>query len=196
MLASLAGYGVRKYMATAREAEALATASAARPYPGPGPTPDFAGGAVDLSSVMGRARKLANAWQAEAALLGIEATLHGGRIQTSEGASAKLIFGPSPFAAAPTRGGQFVVTYDEHGIIGAPASGSPSKPLPEPMCAPERVLSRLTDLGDGPLSLRYALDASQRPMWLVSPSGSPERLRMFDPQDCQLHGIVARRDKR
>jgi hypothetical protein len=193
MLASLATYGVRKYIAEARQAEALAAASADRRYPGPLPNPNFTGTAIDLSSVMGRARKLANAWQPEAALLGIEATLRDGKIQTGEGAQAKLTFGPSPFEASPTRGGLFVVVYDQRGISGAPATGTPSKALPEPMCAPERVLSRLTDLGDGPLSLRYALDASLRPMWLVSPSGDPERQRLFDPQDCQKHGIVAGR---
>jgi hypothetical protein len=190
MLASLAIYGVRKYIADAKEAEALAAASATRPSAATG-FADLTGEVADLSSVMGRARKLASAWQPEASLLGVEATLRDRKIQTSEGAQAKLTFGPSPFAASPTSGGMYVVVYDQSGLHGAPATGSPSKALPEPMCAPERVLARITDLGDGPLFLRYGLDASQRPMWLVSPVASPERERLFDPQDCQLHGIVA-----
>lgn len=191
MVASLAIYGVRKYIADAKEAEALAAASAARSYPAASGLAELTGEVADLSSVMGRARKLANAWQAEASLLGVEATLRDRKIQTAEGAQARLTFGPSPFAASPTGGGMYVVVYDQSGLHGAPATGSPSKALPEPMCAPERVLARVTDLGEGPLVLRYGLDASQRPMWLVSPVASPERERLFDPQDCQLHGIVA-----
>ncbi|MES1187917.1 MAG: hypothetical protein ABUL60_29130 [Myxococcales bacterium] len=195
MVVALVSYGVRRYIADAKQAEALAAASAAPRSASPSLHPDLTGEVADLSSVMGRARKLANGWQPEASLLGIEATLRDGKLRTSEGGRATLTFGPSPFAAAPTTGGLFVVVYDEGGLRGAPATGSPSKALPEPMCAPERVLSRITDLGDGPLLLRYALDASQRPMWLVSPTGAPERQRLFDPQDCQLHGIVAGRNQ-
>ena len=41
--------------------------------PAPVALPEMGGKSVDLSTVMGRARGLANAWQPEAALLGIEA---------------------------------------------------------------------------------------------------------------------------
>lgn len=148
------------------------------------------GEAVDLSTVMGRARKLADQWQREATLLGIEATVHRGKIQTQDGARARLVFGPSRFAVAPTKVGVFVVAYDQTGLSGAPAAGPLGKPLPEPMCAPEHALAQLKQLGEGPFSLRYALDASQRPMWLVNPSAAPEQQRLLDPQDCQPHGLV------
>jgi len=42
---------------------------------------------------MGRARKLANAWQPEAGLLGIEATLLDGKIPTQAGGTAKIVLG-------------------------------------------------------------------------------------------------------
>lgn len=205
VVAALAIYGVSRYVAKApAEPPVVATASssAASPAPvaprlGPAAPPPLTGGAVDLSTVMGRARKLANAWQPEAALLGIEAVLAKGQIQTQDGASAKLTFGPSPFAADPARSGLFVVVYDKSGISGAPVPGKAGKTLPEPMCAPERVLTRFADLGQGALTLRYAFDADQRPMWLVTsdtqPNDSPQ---LFDPQDCRLRGVPARRKLR
>lgn len=200
MAATLAIYGVRRYIADARQAEAAAAASVGAPSSVAEPVgvSPYAldGTAVDLSTVMGRARKLADAWQREAALLGIEATLSSGKIQTGAGGTAKLTFGPSPFAAPPSRSGLFVVIYDKSGISGAPTSGSPGKALPEPMCAPEHVLPLLRELGDGPFSLRYAFDASQRPMWLASPTASPEQVRLVDPQDCRVRGLVAPRKQR
>jgi hypothetical protein len=55
------------------------------------------------------------------------------------------------------------------------------------------VLARLTDLGEGPMTLRYAEDASDRPMWLINPQAEPKQLRLFDPQNCQLRGLLAPR---
>lgn len=193
MAVSLGVAGVGRYLGPRvlddREAQASAAPNVAVPS-------NFTGEALDLSTVMGRARKLADHWQPEAALLGIEATLHHGKLQTQEGAQAKLTFGPSRFAPSPTAKGLFVVVYDQSGLRGAPAAGSPSRALPEPMCAPEHALAQVRALGEGPFSLRYALDASQRPMWLVSSSASPEQQRLLDPQDCQPHGLVVGRGKR
>jgi type IV pilus assembly protein PilA len=159
----------------------------------PGIVPPLTGDAVDLSTVMGRARKLANAWQPEAALLGIEATLVDGKIQAQDGASAKLTFGPSAFDTTKARSGLFVVVYDRTGINGAPAAGKAGKILPEPMCAPERVLARLTTGGEGPTTLRYGLDSAQRPMWMANSLAHPKELRLFDPQDCSVRGFVGPR---
>ncbi len=201
--AALLVYGVREYVAKVDGAPAASVVSpaplapaAVAPASSPAVASALTGAAVDLSTVMGRARKLANAWQADAALLGIEATLADGKIQTQDGASAKLTFGPSRFDP-DARSGLFVVVYDKSGINGAPAPGKAGAVLPEPMCAPEGVLTRSADLGAGKIVLRYALDAAQRPMWLATdaaqPSGSP---RLFDPQDCHLRGVPARRKLR
>ena len=161
------------------------------------PIPELDGSAMDLSTVMGRARKLANAWQPDAALLGVEANLVGGKIQTQDGATAKVTFGPSPFAGADTHPGLFVVIYDKSGITGAPAKGTPGKVLPEPMCAPEGVLPRLDDnLKGSPITLRYGLDGSQRPAWLVSLPGDPKPLRAYAPDDCSPRGTFVARPKR
>jgi hypothetical protein len=157
--------------------------------------PPLTGDAVDLSTVMGRARKLANAWQPEASLLGVEATLVDGKIQAQDGASAKVTFGPSAFDSSKKRSGLFVVVYDKTGINGAPAAGTPSTVLPEPMCAPERVLSRLTTGGEGPTTLRYGLDSAQRPMWMANSQAHPKDLRLFDPQDCSVRGLVGPRKR-
>jgi hypothetical protein len=165
--------------------------------PPPVPIPALDGASVDLSTVMGRARKLANAWQPEAALLGVEASLVGGKIQTQDGGSAKVTFGPSPFGTDQARSGLFVVTYDKSGINGAPTKGTPGKVLPEPMCAPEGVLPRLDDqLKGSPITLRYGLDGSQRPAWLVSLPGDPKPLRAFAPDDCAPRGTFIARPKR
>ena len=207
VFAALLIYGVQKYVAKVNGEPSVAVVPAAPPTlsapPVAAPTsptfvaPALTGAAADLSSVMGRARKLANAWQADATLLGIEATLADGKIQTQDGATAKLTFGPSPFAAVQERSGLFVVVYAKSGISGAPAAGKAGKSLPEPMCAPEGVLTRLADLGAGKVSLRYALDADQRPMWLASSDTQPsEPPRLFDPQDCHLRGVPARRNPR
>jgi len=155
------------------------------------------GEAADLSSVMGRARQLAEQWQREAALLGIEAVLHQGRIQTQAGASAKLTFGP-PRSALPPRRELFVVTYDKTGINGIAAAGQPGKALPEPMCAPEHVLPATAELGRGPLRLRYAFDDDERALWFATPQDDPQQLRVFDATDCRRRGtvVVAPRPRR
>lgn len=158
--------------------------------------PPLTGDAVDLSTVMGRARKLANAWQPEATLLGVEATLVDGKIQAQDGASAKLTFGPSPFDSMKARSGLFVVVYDKTGINGTPAAGTPGKALPEPMCAPERVLARLSNGAEGPTTLRYGLDSAQRPMWMANSQAHPKDVSLFDPQDCSVRGLVGPRNKR
>jgi len=160
--------------------------------PRPVTIPVLDGTAVDLSTVMGRARKLANQWRRDAALLGIEATLAEGKIQTQNGAIATLTFGPSPFEPPPLHPILFVVTYDVTGIHGAPAPGKVGPLLPEPMCAPERVLWRLPDLGAEPVTLSYALDERRRPTWLVARSNQPRELHAFDPQDCQERGTLPR----
>jgi hypothetical protein len=160
------------------------------------PIPALDGSAVDLSTVMGRARKLANAWQVEASLLGVEANLVGGKIPTQDGGSAKISFGPGPFASEQSRSGLFVVTYDKSGISGAPAKGTPGKPLAEPMCAPEGILPRLEELKDSPITLRYGLDGSQRPAWLVSLPGQAKPLRAFAPDDCSPRGTFIARPTR
>lgn len=159
--------------------------------------PAFDGTVVDLSSVMGRARKLANEWQADATLLGIEATAQSGKIQPQLGGKAKLTFGPSPFGAEtnPKRTGLFVVTYDQTGIHGAPQPGKPGVALPEPMCSPEAVLLRVSDWGTGALQLRYGVDPAARPSWLVSPAGDPKQLRIFEPQACAPRGIQVGRPR-
>jgi hypothetical protein len=154
------------------------------------------GAAVDLSTVMGRARKLADGWQREAALLGVEATLSQGKVQTQDGATAKVTFGPSPFAAVQVKSGLFVVTYDRSGIRGEELPGNPTATLPEPMCAPERVLARLPELAGETLSIRYVLDEDSRPLWQVASVKTPEQKRWFDPQDCTVRGIPMGRRKR
>ena len=197
IVAALASYGVRKYLTHAKQPEARtasADASSSKALPAaPGLVPPLTGDAVDLSTVMGRARKLANAWQPEAALLGVEATLVDGKIQAQDGASAKVTFGPSAFDTTKARSGLFVVIYDRTGINGAPAAGKAGKILPEPMCAPERVLARLTMGGEGPTTLRYGLDSAQRPMWIANSQAHPKDLRLFDPQDCSVRGFVGPR---
>lgn len=152
--------------------------------------PVFDGSMIDLSSVMGRARRLANEWDAEAALLGIEATLQSGKIQPQQGGTAKLTFGPSPFAPTPRRTGLFVVSYDQRGLHSAAEPGDAGVTLPEPMCAPEAVLLRVAELGVRPLLLRYGLDNYKRPSWLVSPVSEPEQLRIFEPQACGPRGTI------
>ncbi len=200
VVAAFAIYGVRAYLAKASGAAPSVVVTVAATPPEPrrvhpeNPTLSLSGAAVDLSTVMGRARKLANAWQSDAALLGIEASLANGKIQTQDGASAKLTFGPSPFDSAQARSGLFVVVYDKSGINGAPAPGKSGLHLPEPMCAPEGVLTRVAELGGETIALRYGLDADQRPMWLATLATRPQDPpRLFDPQDCHLHGVLARR---
>lgn len=148
----------------------------------------LAGEAVDLSSVMGRARKLADEWQREAALLGIEAVLAQGKVPTHQGASAKLTFGPSRFAPEPSRPELFVVVYDHTGFHAARAPGQPSKALPEPMCAPEHVLLRLDDRGQKPRRLRYGFDSDERALWFVTLPDDPQALSVYDPRDCSQRG--------
>jgi len=183
----LSVYGLRKYLALEKGAEASEASSSAAVSRR---LPPLTGEASDLSSVMGRARKLAEQWQPEAALLGIEAMLTEGKVQTQHGASAKLTFGPSPFATKRPPSDLFVVTYDMSGITGVPADGRPSKALPEPRCAPEHVLHGVTDLGSVSLVLRYAFDSDERALWFVSPAGDPTQLRVFDPHDCRQRGNI------
>jgi hypothetical protein len=184
---SLSVYGLRKHLARASAEASAAAAPSASVAPR---APTLRGESADLSSVMGRARKLANQWQPEAALLGIEAVLARGMVQTHEGASAKLTFGPSPFTAARPPSDVFVVVYDKAGLRGAPTPGRPSKVLPEPMCAPEHVLSQLANRGEKPHVLRYAFDSDERALWHVTPSDDPQQLRVFDAQDCRVCGNV------
>lgn len=105
--------------------------------------PELTGAPVDLSTVMGKARKLANQWDQDAALLGIEAIIIAGLVPTADGGEAKLTFGPSPYDAAARKSGVFIVTYDNGGLVGTPAKAAPSKALPEPMCAPEAVYGKI-----------------------------------------------------
>ena len=137
---------------------------------------------------MGRARKLADAWQREATLLGIEATLRDGRIETADGAKAQLTFGPPSFGGVKHLG-WFAVTYDQSGLHTASLpAGSPRKTLPEPMCAPEHVVSQI--VGNDAIFLRYAFDEDERPLWLVGPPTEPAKVRAFDAHDCRVRGIV------
>jgi len=88
-----------------------------------------------------------------------------------------------------------VVTYDKSGIKGVAVKGTPPKALPEPMCAPEGVLPRLDDFKGSPIVLRYGLDGSQRPGWLMSLPGAPKPLRAFAPEDCSPRGTFVARPK-
>ena len=187
----LSVYGLRKHLAR-QQAEASARRLASSPPSAPvaPPIPALSGEAVDLSRVMGRARKLADEWQPQAALLGIEAVLAGGKIQTQDGASAKLSFGPARSASQRQQAALFVVTYDRTGLRGAAVPGRAGKALPEPMCAPEYVLLRLTESAGSATVLRYGFDDDERALWFASPPGDPKNLRVFDAQDCRLRGNV------
>lgn len=201
MLTGLIVFALAGYVATSREKLRLHEppsaegASEPRPAPRPvgyveppppmAPVPEMTGKPVDLSSVMGRAQKLANSWRAEAALVSIEATmLSQGVIRTESGGTAKLIFGPGPFGAPMAKPTSFVVIYDQAGLHGAPDAARPGKSLPEPMCAPETALARAAP-STTRLALRYARDASDRPAWLVSDPAAPSaKPRGFDAQSC------------
>jgi type IV pilus assembly protein PilA len=155
------------------------------------PVPELTGAPVDLSTVMGKARKLANQWDQDAALVGIETTLVAGVIPTQDGASARLTFGPSIFKSVQAKTGLFVVTYDKSGISGAAAKGPPAKAVPEPMCAPERVYARLAESEQSSVWLRYGFDSSERVAWMGLVSGQPvAQTRFFDPQSCEPIGLV------
>ena len=218
-LLSLGGYGaflaacVMIYQLNADERTSPPPASASGPaiappsHSGPGvklapppahtAVPELTGAAVDLSTVMGKARKLANHWDQDAALVGIEATLIGGVIPTQDDAVAKLTFGPSIFASARPKTGLFVVTYDKTGLTGVPVKGPPTKALPEPMCAPEIVYARIAGGAVPSLSLRYAFDGSERPAWIGLVAGQPAaQARLFDPARCDPMGIVVGPRKR
>lgn len=159
--------------------------------------PELTGAPVDLSTVMGKARKLANQWDQDAALVGIEATLNAGVIQTQDDAVAKLTFGPSIFQSARPKTGLFVVTYDKTGLTGVPVKGPPPRALPEPMCAPEIVYARIAEGSAPSLSLRYAFDASDRPAWIGLVAGKPvAEARLFEPARCDPMGIVVGPRKR
>jgi hypothetical protein len=192
MVSAIAIYGVRKYIANA---EAQASAVRAPTLPPAPALPEFDGSALDVSSVMGRARKLAEQWERDATLLGLEAHTLNGKIQPQLGGSAKVVFGPSRFASSATRQGLFVVTYDRTGIHGSPQAAKPGPTLPEPMCAPETALARATELGPVPLLLRYGLDGADRPSWLVSVASDPTQLRVFEPQACAPRGTIVVRPR-
>jgi hypothetical protein len=167
------------------------------PPPAHTAVPELTGAPVDLSTVMGKARKLANEWEQDAALVGIEATLVGGVIPTGDGAVAKLTFGPSIFESARRKTGLFVVTYDKTGLSGVPVKAPPTKALPEPMCAPEIVYARMAEGASPSLSLRYAFDGSDRPAWIGLVAGKPAaEARLFDPARCDPMGIVVSPRKR
>jgi len=184
----LSARGLRSFLAQSNAAGS--SAAPAESVSAPTGFSPLAGEVADLSSIMGRARKLANDWHREAALLGIEAVVERGKVQTSAGATAKLTFGPSPFATARPSSDLFVVVYDQAGLRGTATSGRVSKTLPEPMCAPEHVLKRVLDLGDVPVSLRYGFDSDERALWFTSPAEHPQRLRVFDPRDCSQRGNI------
>ncbi len=190
-IALASGLSVRGLRSVLARAEAPAGPAAAAPsaLPAPGFS-TLAGEVADLSSIMGRARKLADGWQRDAALLGVEAVVERGKVQTLAGASAKLTFGPSPFASERPPSGLFVVVYDKTGLHGTPTAGQAGKTLPEPMCAPEHVLKRVLDLGDVPVSLRYGFDSDERALWFTSPAEHPQQLRVFDPRDCSQRGNI------
>jgi hypothetical protein len=159
--------------------------------------PELTGAPVDLSTVMGKARKLANQWDQDAALVGIETTLVGGVIPTRDDAVAKLTFGPSIFESARAKTGLFLVTYDKTGLSGVPVKGPPRKALPEPMCAPEVVYARIAEGAAPSLALRYAFDGSGRPAWIGLVAGQPvAQTRSFDPARCDPMGIVVGPGKR
>ena len=159
--------------------------------------PELRGAPVDLSTVMGKARKLANQWDPDAALVGIETTLVGGVIPTGDDALAKLTFGPSIFESARPKTGLFVVTYDTTGLTGVPVKGPPSKALPEPMCAPEVVYARIAEGAAPSLALRYAFDANDRPAWIGLVAGQPAaQARLFEPARCDPMATVVGPRKR
>jgi hypothetical protein len=161
------------------------------------PVPELTGAPVDLSTVMGKARKLANEWEQDAALVGIEATLAAGVVPTQEGASAKLTFGPSIFKTAQTKTGLLVVTYDKSGLRGVAAKGPPAKALPEPLCAPESVYARMADGAQPRITLRYGLDANARLAWMGVVVGQPPaQTRFFEPQRCDPMAIVVGSQRR
>jgi hypothetical protein len=139
---------------------------------------------VDLSSIMGRARALAEKWQPEATLAGVEATqVSASVVHTDTGGKATLTFGPSPFAPPRPDSSSFVVTYDQQGLRGVPAKARAGKPLTEPMCAPER-LPALT--GGASASVRYSLGPDGEPAWFVSDPANPRaKPRMFQANSCQ-----------
>jgi hypothetical protein len=172
---------------TSKHAAPVATpvASAEETFPVRPAPPKVSGDAVDLSTVMGRARALADAWQREAALCSIDATISRGLIQTGEGATATLVFGPSPFGAAGARAGSFIVTYDSTGMHGAASKQSASKRLIEPMCAPETAYQRATGSSGARVTLRYGLDSrGKNAVWLIGDSATQRAQAAFDNQSC------------
>lgn len=200
----IAGYGVvmlaifgiaaRKYQqhAAAHEASREVAApvelpSSTEPVNVPVQLPPMGGVPVDLSTIMGRARALADAWQREAALCSIEASLSNGLIATQDGGKATLVFGPSPFAAAGPKPGRFVVTYDAAGLHSESSSEAPGKALVEPMCSPEEAVRRASAGSAAPLTLRYALDSKGRQaVWVATVSGIS---KAFDNRSCSAAAL-------
>ena len=162
---------------------AAAVVSADAATPAPSAPPKVTGSAVDLSTVMGRARALADAWQSEAALCSVEAKVSHGLIQTDEGATATLVFGPSPFGHAGARTGRFTVSYDASGMHSSTSAEPAGKALTEPMCAPETAYQHATGTSGASVTIRYALDSrSKNPVWLID--NGAQKAAAFDSQRC------------
>jgi hypothetical protein len=160
------------------------TAEAAPPAP-PAP-PKVTGNAVDLSTLMGRARASADSWQREATLSSIDATISQGLVQTGEGATATLVFGPSPFGKPGERTGRFVVTYDSSGLHSASSEQPAGKALIEPMCAPETAYQRATGSSGARVTVHYGLDSrGKNAVWLIR-DASDAKPSAFDSQHCAL----------
>jgi hypothetical protein len=140
---------------------------------------------------MGRARALADTWQREAALCSIETTISHGLIQTDAGATATLVFGPSPFGKPGEPSGRFVVTYDASGLHGEASAQPAPKSLIEPMCAPETAYQRATGASGARVTLRYGLDSrGKNAIWLIhddngdGDSHAKKAPAAFDSQHC------------
>lgn len=172
---------------TSRQAaSAAANQVALTPPAPPARVSDPTGSAVDLSTIMGRAQVRANAWQPEAALLGIEVTQLTGRgVQTDAGGSAKFRYGPSPFRPLTTNG-SFVVSYDRSGLSSSTTKDQPGKALPEPMCSPEEIYRKVAgEGGTKPLTLVYKLDVHGEASWHASDPAAPDvKPQVFDRQNC------------
>jgi hypothetical protein len=188
LLSSYVAQQLRREGAAAMQwaTRSAASASVAVTSPAPLAVSDPTGATLDLSTLMGRAQVRANAWQSEAALLGIEVThLTRRGVETEAGGKAKFRYGPSPYRPA-TAGGTLVVTYDRGGLSGVNSQEKPADALPEPMCSPEEVY-RLT-VGEGetkPISLVYKIDVNGQAAWHASDPSTPDlKPKVYDRQNC------------
>ena len=178
------------HLASQATSAPIELAASSLPSPPPAATPvhlpPMGGVPVDLSTIMGRARALADGWQREATLCSIDAALSGGLIATQDGGKATLVFGPSPFAATAQKAGRFVVIYDSTGLHGEASSEAPGKALVEPMCSPEEALRRAS-ASTGPVTLRYALDSKgKQAVWLATVAGTT---KAFDNRSCSAAAL-------